>query len=369
MRSLLLRLIGGGAAAAFLAACGLALSGLEEAAGDAGTLPSGDGGNGFFDAPLSASDDGSPEPSEAGEGGIGTDNDARVVTVTPCEAGTVGCYVIPTGWSLVAFAPNQSAACPSGFAIAAPTNLVEAPNASSACTCGTCTVSAPPTCANGAITSSFDVNNPIGTNTCATAGGTMNNNPPGACDTDVYTGNFDGLDLKFIPPTAADGQCATPGEATGTVSYGAEARACQPDSPAAAGCTGDTCTPPEIAAPYAACIVRGGAVACPGGPFSVQHVVGTSATVNCTACNCTVSADCSGNVELFTDTACMNGELVIAADAGCHPGAPAGILATTFGSYKYVANAPTNVACASSGSSTGSATLTHEQTICCAPSQ
>jgi hypothetical protein len=356
---------------AALVACGLEVTGLQDTPSDGGMVPTLDsgGGGGLLDSagPPPAKDD-ATGPIVVRESG--TDDDAKSPPPPPPQGscdGSAGCYVLPTGWSLIALAPNQSAPCPTGFAVAAPNDIVESPSGSGACTCGACSVAAAPICTNGAIIGAYDVNNPVGPNTCGTPGSTMNNNPPGGCDTDVYTGNFDALDLKFTPPPPSDGQCASPGQATGAVSYGAEDRACQPDSPQAAGCSGDACTP-NVAAPYAACIVHGGTLGCPAGtPFSVLHVVGTGATVDCTACNCAITADCSGSVEFFTDTACMNGELDIAADDGCHPGAPLSAVPTTFGSYKYVANAPTNVACNSSGASTGTATLTHEQTICCLP--
>ena len=372
-----LRLAVAGLLPAVLVACGLEVTGLQDAPLDGGTVSNADASVGFSvdsAVPLSKDANGSiPTPESGTDEAEGATDDAGSPPPppppppVPCDA-SAGCYVLPTGWSIVAFAPNQTAACPTGFAVAAPNDLVESPNASSACTCGgACTVGSAPTCINGELLVSYDVNNPVGPNTCGTPGTTQSNDPPGGCDTDIYNGSFSGLDLKFTAPGPSDGQCASPGQATGTVTYGAQDRACQPDSTQAAGCTGDACSP-NVAAPYAACIAHGANVACPAGtPFTVPHTVGSGATVACTGCDCAITADCSGTVEFFSDTACSKGELDVGADGGCQPGAPASLTATTFGSYKYVANAPTSVACTSSGTSTGTATLTHQQTICCLP--
>ena len=73
-----------------------------------------------------------------------------------------------------------------------------------------------------------------------------------------------------------------------------------------------------------------------------------------------------GKVELFVDTGCTEDEFDVGADGTCHPGPPG--LATSFNSYQYVGNLPTNVACAASGSSSAvNVTLVNQQTICCQP--
>ena len=103
----------------------------------------------------------------------------------------------------------------------------------------------------------------------------------------------------------------------------------------------------------------------------MQHVVGTGVTLDCSACACNVTADCGGKVELFTDDGCTQGEIDVEADGMCYEG-PAvgsgGLGGTVFNSYEYAADAPDNVDCASTGSSSAtSATLANEQTICCLP--
>jgi hypothetical protein len=280
--------------------------------------------------------------------------------------------MIPSGWTFLAFATNQGSPCPSGFATAAPTNVDESPNASNACTCGQCSVTTQPTCQNGQIASYYDLHGPI--NLCGLAGTppALGNNPGGACDTDNYKGNSDGLDLKFVAPGPSGGQCSSPGVATGTVTYGSQDRECTADSATSGGCSGSECTP-SLPSPYLACIVQsGGPTPCPAGsPFTQQHVVGTGADVVCSTCGCNVSATCGGRVALFTDTGCTQDETDIGADGQCHAGPAPGAGdggSTAFNSYKYIANPPGNVGCAPTGSSNAtSVTLSNEQTVCCVP--
>jgi hypothetical protein len=271
----------------------------------------------------------------------------------------------------VTLAPNQTAACPTGFATAAPVNLVEGPNTSNACACGACAIGTQPTCENGAIPTFYDVHG-ITTGTCGSAGTppSLANDPAGACDTDQYTGNEDDLDLKFVPPGPSGGACTSTAAPTGNITYAAQDRECTPDSASSAGCSGGECTP-TLPSPYLACVAQAGSVACPAGSaFTQQHVVGTSVTLSCSACACNVTASCSGKVEFFTDKACTMGELDLPADGTCNAGPPlgaGGLGGTSFGSYKYVANAPANVACTASGTTATGVALANEQTICCVP--
>jgi hypothetical protein len=199
---------------------------------------------------------------------------------------------------------------------------------------------------------------------------TLGNNPGGACDTDIYNGNYDGIDLKFVAPGPSGGQCSSAGQATGTVTYGSQDRACTPDSATSGGCSGDECTP-SLPSPYLACVVQSGSNPCPSGSsFTQQHLVGTGSDVACSACGCNVTATCSGKVALFVDKACTLGETDIPADSACHDGPPSGAGdggMTDFYSYKYIADAPGSVACAPTGSSNATVTLANEQTVCCVP--
>lgn len=219
-----------------------------------------------------------------------------------------------------------------------------------------------PTCATGPISTSYDVHG-LGTNTCSLAANPpqLGNSPAGQCDTDLFKGNSDGLDFEYVPPPASGGVCTGSGQATGSVSYGGNDRACAPDTAQTAACA---CAP-SLPSPYQTCIAQSGSVACPPGtPYSTQHVVGTSGDVTCSACDCTTTASCSGVVALYTDSSCTQGETNIAADGACHPGPAASLIATDFNSYKYIPNSPVNVACTPSGPSTASVALANEETVC-----
>ncbi|MGD0524225.1 MAG: hypothetical protein ABSE49_03720 [Polyangiaceae bacterium] len=297
-----------------------------------------------------------------------------VDTGTTCTTAN-NCYVIPASWQLVAFTTGTTAptaSCPTGFAMAAPTNLDEGPNTSSACQCGQCAVSSAPTCPTGPITVDYDVQNLPGAGQCGTAGNpsTQKNATPGGCNTDMYTGNipmvtYETIDLKYTPPAATGGSCTSAGTPTGTVSYTAQDRTCVPDSQAAAGCTGNQCTL-TLASPYEVCIVQSGAQTCPGAPFTHSHTAGGAATFTCSACGCNVSASCTGTMELFTSNNCTTTggatEDDIAVDGACHP---ADGKTGSYNSYEYVQKAPT-ISCAASGTSTATnVTLANVETICC----
>jgi hypothetical protein len=203
--------------------------------------------------------------------------------------------------------------------------------------------------------------------TCGSAGTPpqLSNSPAGSCLQDLYKGNSDGLDLKYVAPAASGGACTSSGQPTGTLTYGGNDRSCAPDSAPSAGCSGDQCTP-DLPSPYLACVVQPGSVSCPSGSvFSVQHVVGTSGTLACGACGCGVDATCSGKVALFTDPGCTQGEMDFATGQCLAGPTGGGLGGTSFGSYKYEANPPAAVSCAASGSSQASVTLVSEETICC----
>lgn len=388
-----------------LAACGLSMGGLGDVAGDGGTLPGEDGSSGGSSSGIGSSGSGSgasssgtgsssggtgdaggsqdsTSPSDGGGGDStappdSSAQDAPAEVSPPQDTGTVcnasaGCYVIPGGWQLVAFVDNQTTACPTGFG--SPTNLYEDPDTSSSCSCSACSISTQPACDTGAISADWDDPSLFvgGGSNCSNAGtpATLGNNPAGQCGTDLYNKGGQGvdppysaMDLKYVPANQPTGGQCTTSTVTGPVNYAAEDQACQPTSQQAAGCNGNQCTP-GLQAPYQACVVKSGSNSCPGSPFTQQHVVGTGYGLTCSTCDCSVSATCNwGTMELFTDTGCSQGEFEVPADGGCDTNkAPA----QNYQSYKYVANAPTNVSC-STGTSTASGSLQGEQTICCVP--
>jgi hypothetical protein len=308
--------------------------------------------------------------SGARDGGNGTAApDAAADTGTACDdAGN--CIAVPSGWTLVAFAATQASPCPTGFV--QPTDLVEGPDTASACTCGACSVTTQPSCAGGAIAVSYDTITSATAGTCNLPGivTPLGNNPAGTCLTDLYKGDYELDDLEYKPSGPSGGVCSTPGAKgpAANLTYAAQDRSCTAGSPLPSGCNGSICAP-TLTAPYSACIEAPGNVACPSGPLSAKHVVGTDTTFDCSACGCSVTGHCTGTVTLYSDTKCKNAPLAVPADGTCNEVlALTSDPATSYNSYIYQGNAPTGVACDASGSSTaGNVTLTSEATICCAP--
>jgi hypothetical protein len=282
----------------------------------------------------------------------------------PCANLGASCVVVPTGWALVAFAPAQSTACPTGFG--SELDVVEGPDAGSACSCGTCSTTTQPTCASGAVGLSFDTKTSILGGTCLLPRASLANSPAGTCRTDLAAGSYETYDLEFSAPAASGGVCAAP-TVTGAVTYTAEDRTCTPVSLAAANCSGGACTP-TLTSPYEACIswTTPGQVACPAGPLSVQHVVGTSATFSCSACGCSVTATCAGTLTMYSDIGCSKNPASFSTGACTAVVGGAGNSTADFTSYKYSAGAPSKVKCTATAGTAEDVTLTNETTICCA---
>jgi hypothetical protein len=279
----------------------------------------------------------------------------------PCAGSSGACVTVPSGWTLVAFAPAQTSPCPSGFAASASQDVVEGPSAPGACSCGTCHVTQPPSCAAGTIAVNFD-NASTGMCDKVANPSPLSNSPAGSCLTDIYQGDYSVYDVQYTAPPPGGGACASAAVQTASaVSYAAKDRVCQPDSSQAAACDGGMCHP-GLSGPYAACIAAPGSVACPPGPLSVAHQVGTSASFSCADCSCSVTASCSGTLTLYTDTGCTRGAY------GISTGVCVGISsAATYKAYEYTAGAPTNVACqAGAAGPAQNLALTSPQTVCCA---
>jgi hypothetical protein len=302
-------------------------------------------------------DTGSPDTGTAPETGP---------TCTPAT----GCYIIPSGWTLVPFAQNQSSPCPSGYG--SPANVVEGPIASSECACGTCMITTNP--CPGPIAVDYDNHgggSDGGAGSCGLPGAPaqMSNSPTSACGTDMYTGgagllSYDNFDFKYTPQpngVGNGGVCSTPGSVSGPVQFASSDRVCTPNNGQSGNCTGNQCMP-SYPSPYEVCIAQNGNQICPA-PFTAQHLVGTGlSTYTCSSCPCSVAADCTeGTLKLFTDNKCKNGEFDISANGTCeYPNPPS----NSYQSYIYE---PNGVACNITGTSTAQgASLNNEQTICCA---
>ena len=299
-----------------------------------------------------------PMPDDAS---MASPTDGGTTAADPCATSPGSCIAVPSGWSLVAFAPAQTSPCPSGFSATPSQDVFEGPSASGACSCGTCHVMQPPSCAAGSIAVHYD-NASTGMCDKVANPSPLANSPAGSCGTDTYQGDYSVYDVQYTAPPPSGGACTSAGVKTASaVSYAATDRLCQADSSQLAACDGGVCHP-DLSGPYAACIAAPGSVACPPGPLSVAHQVGTGATFSCADCSCSVGATCSGTLTLYPDTSCKGGGYAIST------GVCVGISSsTTYHAYQYTAGAPTNVACqAGAAGPAQNLSLAAAQTICCA---
>jgi hypothetical protein len=365
--------------------CSLDGNGLAQVSGTGdGTGP---GANAPAGTPIHGDDSGRTRTD-----GTGADVDARALNdaATPVDAGPSSnlgpdgtivsdagsctgnaspCVLVPSGWTLVAFASTQSTACPAGFT-GMSSDLVEGATAGpNACSCGSCAVTTQPTCAGGTVSVHYDnVTGSGGGGNCsllATPGtGPLANSPPGSCGTDLYQGSYASFDVQYTSPPPSGGACNTPGTiASGGLAYASKDRACTPNSAQSANCNGNACAP-IIAGAYKACIMSAGTASCPPGPMSSLHLVGTGASLSCSDCACAVTGSCSGTVTLYTDASCSNGAHPVRADDTC---VPIYQQRASYSSYIYAGGMPQGVGCQASGSSTSHITLANVATICCSP--
>jgi hypothetical protein len=330
-----------------LASCTLTTD-LDGLSGGADT--SDDGGS-----EASTTDDGGPiDPPPPGDDG-GLLQDVQVDVVDGCSQ--TGCFAMPTGFSLVAFAQSARPTCPTNFTT--PADTVESPAfGAGACTCG-CTVTTGPTCANGTLAGHYDT---AGDGLCGSAGGDLAN-INNLCGTDGYLGPFTtGNEHQFAPAAPSGGACSAPATKNATkLTFGSSGRFCQ--AAVLPECNGLVCAP-AVAAPFGVCIAHGGDVACPA-PFSEKHLVGASGTLNCSnGCTCSVTGTCSGGtLNYYASGNCTGGAVLsIPVDNKCHP---TDIDGGSVGSHKYVANAPAGVTCTTGGSTSPSNTFSGTTTVCC----
>jgi hypothetical protein len=272
-----------------------------------------------------------------------------------------GCYVVPSGWTLVAFASDQTTSCPQGSTGA---NVFEGPTVDTdACSCN-CALTSQPTCPPG-ISVHYDAD---GSKSCGLAGTPSTMGDQSACNADMYTGTILGLgyrslQLKLTPNAPTGGSCSSSvAQDASAVSYSASDTICVP---ATEPCTGDQCTP-SFGSQLRVCIAMAGRQTCPGTTFTVAHTVGSGATFTCSsACTCSVDGGhCTGTVKLYTMPMCMGTELDVPANDTC---VDSGATSDTYVSYAYAAN-PLMASCTNGGSaSPQNVALTDVQTLCCAP--
>jgi hypothetical protein len=368
-----------------LSACSLAVDGLSADGGSTTAPPSSTASQNPPDASEPGTDmDASQTPPHDGggtpvddaggapphDGGPTTPDDGQTPP-PPFDASACnnmpGCFVVPDGWSVVAFSTAPAMPCPPNFGTASATNVFEGPDASGACSCGACTVTTQPSCSVGAVQGFYDTKRTAAEGTCSSPDvmPVLSNSPAGSCLTDIYDGGYGTFDVEYDGPTAASGgACTSPGVlAAHPVMFASEGSSCVANDMSLVGCTGNVCSP--MAPPgFQVCIAVAGAQACPPGPLGTQHLVGTGATVTCGDCGCTVSGTCGGDatITLFGDTSCTRGGNTMPANTcTAISGNP------TYQAYEYDGGAPDKVSCqVGASNATPDVTLANEQTICCA---
>jgi hypothetical protein len=339
-RSKAAMLIAGAAlASAFGCAGVIGLGDLERVDDLDGSVPPGfDAG----DAPVSPDGgDGGPcipTGPEICDDGIDNDCNGREDCADPActaDAAHTCIPVVPTGWSVVAFVPNQRpAACPSGYAT--PTDLSVAPASNGTCSCS-CTGSGGQACS----ASPFNIGVGQGNCTGQTENGALAN---GACTTLTGINGLVQAGSSILASTPAGPATCNP-SASNTIGANPprSGKSCELPK-TGGGCASGVCAKTP-GAPYAACVQRAGAQTCPAG-YPNRTLVGTgiSDTRSCTACNC-VKVDCRARVELYNNGACngaadmtafttntcnatantqfnANAYLATVLDGGCRPAAP-----------------------------------------------
>jgi hypothetical protein len=265
---------------------------------------------------------------------------------------------VPSGWTLVAFAGNQTTSCPNQTT---QNDVYEGPITSNACSCG-CAVSTQPTCPTGSVTNGYDTNHNMPT--CNMGGGALTD--PESCGMLQYTGTpfgYKSFDLAYTPPAATGGACSDSAAASSSgPSYTAQDRICTPDTEP---CTGDECTP-SFGSGLQICVAASGTMTCPGA-FPTLHIVGGAATFTCSDSSCTCSvtaAACTGTVTFYVNAGCTGGTLTIPANGSCNNESNAG--SNTYTSYSYAANPLPPASCTTGGSATAqNVTQPNLQTVCC----
>jgi hypothetical protein len=224
-------------------------------------------------------------------------------------------------------------------------------------------VTTPPSCATGALSGYYDYNTTAYAGTCYAPDEMplLSNDPPGTCLTDVHQGPYTTFDVRYNAPAPTGGVCSAPGVPnSGALTYSARDRVCAPNNVAAMNCSGTSCSP-SLTASYEACIVAPGNVACPPGPYTVAHEVGSSGSFSCADCACKITSTCSGTLTLYTDTNCQKGAYPIATGV-CVDASGSG----TFEAYEYKASPPTKVSCQAGAPGAGNIALVDPETVCCA---
>jgi hypothetical protein len=373
-------------AAASLAACGLAANGLQGTGDDGGMVGSdataiddavtpAEAASGDVGAPeagakdVAASDvapiDAAPvdgcvpkSPTEDCTNGVDDNCDGLVDCADPqCTTQGYTCVTpAPMGWDVSPLDSAGQPGCPMGLmqrdVTVDPTGL----SMPAMCSCS-CTATAAPSCEQGTIAVSAGP-----TNTCGA--GSMNYmTNGGACDNQAIN---PAAFAQITPPAATGGTCTPSETTTKPPTGGTQGQVCTGESAFGAGCTGgQECA--LVPAGSLACIHHGGAnMACPAGPYTMQHAVGVLQDGRgCAACTCMPpTATCNpGSWAFFTNAGCPGmPSMTLTANDQCNPTQAMG----AYQSNQFSASVAT-ATCAQPAPPppTGMVQLTQQDTICC----
>jgi hypothetical protein len=320
--------------------CGLDMAGL--AAGEG--LDAAAGG----DAHL-VSEGGAPSGTDAG--------DARSDAHSTGDSSDAGSCVssLPAGWALALYESGR-VACPPGYGSAHDEVQGATPGAG-ACGCS-CTMTSPPTCAFGTLSTQWSSQPPFpGPLPCANGGTAVPVN--GAGCTQLSQAGRLAAGFSAEPLQSSGGSCTATVNPDPTKVAKNVVRTCNVPSPKADGvCSG------SAPAGFSACIEAAGDVTCPAGPFSTRFAVSDDVELVCPGCaSCTVTGTC-GNAQItfFSDTGCNT--MVAPAFAcngacqGTGAGNDAGIVA-----FEYTAQPQPSCLAPTAGSATVTPVGPH--TVCC----
>lgn len=276
------------------------------------------------------------------------------------EADAEPSFVKPDGWELVAVATTANGeappACPAGFDEAS--DIGTSPTAgANTCECAACNITQQATCGGQPMVRRGDANEATCPN--AVPPFIFNNQPAGACNTDIATVDRTGDYYRVKLAAASGGACnaAAPTPRLDRVIFAERRRVCDET----ARCAGNVCDA-TVPAPFAACIasVKGsGERECPTG--FPQKLVAGDVDVACTGgtCTCTTNKTCTGTFTFYEDPQCTSGAATIAADDTCRNPNLSGVYAA----YRVTATPTTT--CVAAGSSNATVTPKDVRTICC----
>jgi hypothetical protein len=336
-----------------------------------GGVPAGEAGRPAAEAGFDASDARAGDAANPADTGGATDASpdvvgADVVVVSfdgasdaapdaRSEAGAPPSCVasVPAGWTIAIYDLGPDT-CPPGFV--EHDVLGAATVGDGACACA-CDVTQEGRCTQGTLTTFGDT---LDANACGAAWFSVPITDDSVCTAIPVTVPATRpipLSFQAAPLPPQPGACTATLLPDPTRVSAPPARYC--DVPAAAAemvCDGN------VPSGFAACIARPGTATCPAGSAFVHpYVVEDGAALACSACGCKTTTTCTDAVlTVHSGARCMDTGVALTVDGTCNPSGFAGVKAAT--AVEYTA---TESSVCDAGTSTGSAQLTNQVTLCC----